>query len=82
MKNILFVLFFYFAILVNGTEQRKPLLLISFDGFKADKLDEFLQKYPNSHLNNFIKNGVKARYMKPSFPSLTFPNHWTIVTGI
>ena len=81
MKNILIILFSCFTMLVNCMEKRKPLLLISFDGLRADKLDEFLKNNPNSHLNNFRKNGVKASYMRPSFPSLTFPNHFTIVTG-
>jgi predicted AlkP superfamily pyrophosphatase or phosphodiesterase len=26
--------------------------------------------------------GVSANYMKPSFPSVTFPNHYTMVTGL
>ncbi len=62
----------------NTAEQRRtrtPTLLISMDGFRADKLDEFLKNHPDSFLQReFVERGVKAEYMLPSFPTLTFPN--------
>ena len=54
------------------------LLLISIDGLRADALDRGLT--PN--LQRLIDGGVRARWMTPSYPSLTFPNHYTIVTGL
>ena len=43
---------------------RNPILLISLDGFRASKLDEFIQKYPNSALRKlFVDAGVKADYV-------------------
>ena len=55
---------------------RNPTLLISLDGFRADKLDQFLASNPESTFQKeFVDVGVKADYMNPSFPSLTFPNH-------
>ncbi len=58
-------------------EQRAPVtILISIDGFRADYLDRGLT--PN--LSRLAAGGVHAA-MRPSFPSKTFPNHWTIVTG-
>ena len=33
-------------------------------------------------LNGFVAEGVSPRYMLPSFPSVTFPNHFTLVTGL
>ena len=63
--------------------ERIPLLMISLDGFRADKLDKFLRENPESHLKKeFVDAGAKADYMTPSFPTLTFPNHFTIVTGL
>ena len=61
-----------------------PTLLISLDGFKADKLDQFLSENPSSIFQTeFVNRGVKAEDgMTPSFPSLTFSNHFTIVTGL
>jgi predicted AlkP superfamily pyrophosphatase or phosphodiesterase len=55
-----------------------PLILISIDGFRADYLDRGLT--PN--LSALAAEGVRAQAMRPAFPSLTFPNHYTIVTGL
>ena len=30
----------------------------------------------------FSNQGVKAKAMLPSFPTITFPNHWSIITGL
>ncbi len=55
-----------------------PLLLISIDGYRADYIERGL----SPELNELANNGVRAAGMQPSFPSLTFPNHYTIVTGL
>ncbi|OOG58295.1 alkaline phosphatase family protein [Rhodanobacter sp. B05] len=60
-----------------GSSQPAPLLLISIDGYRADYLDRGL----NPTLRMLADTGVRAQWMQPSFPSLTFPNHYTIVTG-
>lgn len=52
--------------------------MISLDGFRAD----FLNRGLTPTLNSFIAGGVSPRYMTPSFPSVTFPNHFTMVTGL
>ena len=57
---------------------RAPLLLISIDGFRADYLDRGL----TPTLNALAEGGVRAEYMRPSFPSLTFPNHYALITGL
>ena len=63
----------------NGSSSFKPTtILISLDGFRAD----FLQRGITPTLNQFIAEGVSPKYMLPSFPSLTFPNHYTLVTGL
>ncbi|MEG2804987.1 ectonucleotide pyrophosphatase/phosphodiesterase [Stenotrophomonas sp.] len=54
------------------------LLLVSIDGLRADMLDRGLT--PN--LSRIVDSGVRARWMTPSYPSLTFPNHYTLVTGL
>ncbi|XMO85293.1 ectonucleotide pyrophosphatase/phosphodiesterase [Algibacter sp. AS12] len=59
--------------------QKKPyLILISLDGFRWD----YVEKYNPPNLSSFIKNGVKAQSLIPSFPTKTFPNHYTIATGL
>ena len=80
-----------FSILMGGSlgipvervTRRTPTLLISLDGFQAGKLDKFLNENPDSYIKRyFVDRGVKAEYMKASFPTLTFPNHYTLVTGL
>lgn len=57
----------------------KPyVILISADGFRSD----YLQKYNAKNLLNFAENGVVAKALIPSFPSITFPNHWSLITGL
>jgi predicted AlkP superfamily pyrophosphatase or phosphodiesterase len=63
----------------NGTALFAPTtILISLDGFRAD----FLNRGITPRLNSFIAEGVSPIYMSPSFPSVTFPNHYTLVTGL
>ena len=59
-------------------EQRSRVtILVSIDGFRPDYLDRGVT--PN--LSRLAAEGVSAA-MRPSFPSITFPNHWTLVTGL
>ena len=89
----LFVLLTYGSYKTSHTSQRRPSLpnlfngtsifgpttiLLSLDGFRAD----FLYRNLTPTLNSFIANGVSPKYMLPSFPSVTFPNHYTLVTGL
>lgn len=55
-----------------------PLLLISIDAFRADYFD----RGQTPTLAMLAHDGVHATSMQPSFPSLTFPNHYTIITGL
>jgi len=54
------------------------VVLISLDGFRPD----YLERHPAPNLRRLAARGVRARWMLPSFPTLTFPNHYTIVTGL
>jgi predicted AlkP superfamily pyrophosphatase or phosphodiesterase len=60
-----------------GQDSRPPLILISFDGFRWD----YRTKYSPSNMNRLAAKGVSADLI-PSYPSKTFPNHYTIVTGL
>ncbi|KAL7930473.1 alkaline-phosphatase-like protein [Trichoderma chlorosporum] len=63
----------------NGTALFAPTtIIISLDGFRAD----FLQRGLTPRLNAFVKEGVSPKWMHPSFPSVTFPNHYTLATGL
>lgn len=54
------------------------LVLLSIDGFRWD----YLQKYEAPTLKALAQGGVHATRMTPVFPSKTFPNHYTLVTGL
>ena len=73
------VIFLFFAALFFSplAEARQTVLLVSIDGFRADYLDRGL----TPTLSALAAGGVRAS-MRPSFPSLTFPNHYTLVTGL
>jgi predicted AlkP superfamily pyrophosphatase or phosphodiesterase len=65
--------------LSNGTALFAPTtILISLDGFRAD----FLNRGITPRMDAFVAEGVSPVYMNPSFPSVTFPNHYTLVTGL
>src|SRR6478736_5871926 len=63
----------------NRADQLKKsyIILISADGFRYDLAD----KYRAENLIRLRTLGVEADYMQPVFPSLTFPNHYSIATG-
>ena len=55
-----------------------PLILISIDGYRADYIERKLS--PN--LAMLAADGVHAKALRSAFPTLTFPNHYSIVTGL
>jgi predicted AlkP superfamily pyrophosphatase or phosphodiesterase len=68
-------------VLNSGVAQKTDLpyvILVSFDGFRSDYVERF--NLPN--FKKFIAEGAAADGMLPSFPSKTFPNHYTLVTGL
>lgn len=96
MKNFLFTLLFLFIypkafsqtdtlqIIVEGrqndkNQQEKPyVILLSFDGFRHD----YAELHEAKNLLKLTENGVRASALVPAFPSKTFPNHYSIVTGL
>ncbi len=65
---------------VNSIEAtKKPyVLLVSIDGYRSDYTDRFSP--PN--LLKFRSESLTAKSLIPVFPSKTFPNHYSIVTGL
>lgn len=81
MKNILYIflaLFFVYECSTADTSRPEPVILISFDGFGAD----YLQKTDTPHFDSLIAGGVTAQGLIPVFPTKTFPNHYSIATGL
>lgn len=73
-----------FALLLTACATSAPrsasrplVILISIDGYRADYLD----RGGSPVLAQMAKAGARGE-MRPSFPSKTFPNHYTLVTGL
>ena len=60
------------------SDLKPTIILVSFDGFRWD----YTTKAPTPNLRRLMARGVHAQNLIPSFPSKTFPNHYTIVTGL
>jgi predicted AlkP superfamily pyrophosphatase or phosphodiesterase len=58
---------------------QRTVILIGIDGFRAD----YLQRGVTPNLSRLAREGATARGgMQPSFPSITFPNFYTLATGM
>jgi predicted AlkP superfamily pyrophosphatase or phosphodiesterase len=68
------------AVLAGAAQQNRPpiLVLVSFDGWRWD----YITRASAPNLQALASRGVRAKGLIPSFPSKTFPNHYTIVTGL
>ncbi len=74
---LLFVWLLPFTASAQSTD--KPyVVLVSFDGFRYD----YAERYNLPHFQQMIREGASSEAMIPSYPSKTFPNHYTIVTGL
>lgn len=65
---------------INNAEaiQKPYVIMISADGFRYD----YAKKYNAQNLLKYSNEGIQAKAMIPSYPSITFPNHWTLITGL
>ncbi|MDF2158496.1 ectonucleotide pyrophosphatase/phosphodiesterase [Algoriphagus sp. CAU 1675] len=62
----------------DSAEKETYVILISLDGFRYD----YVERFHPENLSRFIQKGTAAEGLIPSFPSKTFPNHYTIATGM
>jgi len=80
--NKLHIVIFLFTILVFTSiqyAQSQPyVILISFDAFRWD----YSNRNITPNIESLVQNGVKAQSLKPVFPTKTFPNHISIITGM
>ncbi|MRX08525.1 alkaline phosphatase family protein [Pseudoduganella sp. FT25W] len=77
MKNLL-ALLLALAAGAAAAQPAHPVILVSMDGFRPD----YLERGVTPNLNRLAAGGARAVAMRPSFPSVTFPNHYTLVTGM
>lgn len=84
MKKVLIYILFFSAITFavssccKKEESRPYLVVLSMDGFRWDYPDSI----PTPNLDAIAATGVKAVSLMPAFPSKTFPNHYTMATGL
>ena len=64
----------------NGETTKPPLLVVSLDGFRSDYLERLAETSKTNGLLRLARCGVKAASMIPVFPTVTLPNHYSIVT--
>ncbi|WHT40687.1 ectonucleotide pyrophosphatase/phosphodiesterase [Myroides sp. mNGS23_01] len=60
------------------SEESPYVILVSLDGFRYD----YIEKHEAKFLAELANLGTKAESLIPSYPSVTFPNHYSIVTGM
>jgi len=74
-------------VLINGCSQNpyvkkvpkeQYVVMLSLDGCRWD----YPQLAEMPHLESIAREGVKLESMQPSFPSKTFPNHYSLATGL
>lgn len=79
MRAAFFLFILLFSHCASAQREKVPyVVLISFDGFRYDYTD----RYSAPNFEKLQVNGAKAKALIPSFPSKTFPNHYSIVTGL
>ena len=66
------------SLLAQPVQNRPYVILVSLDGFRWD----YGKLYMTPNLDELARTGVKAEALIPSFPTKTFPNHYTIATGL
>ena len=77
MRKILLLLISFLAPFSISLAQEHRTVIISLDGCRWD----YPEMYDTPFLDKLAADGVKA-IMQPSFPSVTFPNHYTLATGL
>ncbi len=79
-STLLLALFYFLQSLGCSVQKqdKQTIILISIDGLRWD----YPEKAETPNLDFLIKTGVRAKSLTPCFPTKTFPNHYTIVTGL
>lgn len=78
MVTITMIIIFVFVYVgINDSNHDRPLIIVSLDGFRPD----YLSKELTPNLFKLFKEGCSG-VMRPVFTSETFPNHFSIATGL
>lgn len=76
-----FLLVFGLSVVWPGpAAAHRKLLVFLLDGFRSDYIsEEVLVSLPG--FKEIVNRGVKVDYLTPDFPSLSYPNYYTLMTG-
>lgn len=85
LKNVFFLFVLLFVgcgskktVLHSADENENYVLLVSFDAFRYD----YAEKYNLPNFKKLASEGASTKMMLSGFPSKTFPNHYSIITGM
>lgn len=62
----------------HNVRERPKLLLLSFDGFRWD----YIYRVPTPNFRSLMDEGVMVKQVESAYITKTFPNHYTLVTGL
>jgi predicted AlkP superfamily pyrophosphatase or phosphodiesterase len=77
-SKLLFVFAFICLLSCKESSEQSTVVLISIDGFRHD----YAERYQATNLLEIADEGVQASSLIPCYPSKTFPNHYSIITGM
>lgn len=77
LQRAILILFAFIGLLPMSGQAKRYTVLVSLDGFRSD----YALAYRTPFIDSLAKMGVSVP-LQPSFPSKTFPNHYTLVTGL
>ncbi|KZN35267.1 hypothetical protein N480_19680 [Pseudoalteromonas luteoviolacea S2607] len=69
---------FSFNAFSSDNKGEQSVVLISLDGFRWD----YIEKHDAKNIAQIANKGVRASHMRPVYPTKTFPNHLSIITGL
>ena len=81
MKYLLFCLLLvsgFYNSAIGASPNTPYVLLISLDGYRYD----YNEKFKPPFMQSFMANSARAKALIPVFPSKTYTNHWSIMTGM
>jgi alkaline phosphatase D len=77
MKQLISIFLLVLGFHLSYSQETPYLVVLSLDGFRWD----YPEKASTPTLDSLARSGVKAVSLRPSFPTLTFPNHYSMATG-
>lgn len=75
---LLAIVAFLFSCKAHQDADEQYVIMLSMDGFRWD----FADRAYTPNLDMIARMGVRAKSLKPAFPTKTFPNHYSIATGL